>query len=491
MKLVTKMTLAIVAAMTLVVVVYATISIRVHRQQLLDDIHRDNIVMARIVADGVATAYRYGGESAARAFVDVVDRHNLGMTVDWFAPRSPSARAGAEIAQVISHDEDGDSISTEAVATDEDGTVLGRASVVDSLVDEEAILQARVVRLIFTTVAMALLGVGIAVALGRRYVAGPVRALCERAAQIGRGELPPPLTPSGRDELAQLALAMNAMARELAVSAQRVRDETDARIAALEQLRHAERLATVGQLAAGIAHELGTPLNVVGARATMIEQGLRSGEEAQADLERYAAVIREQAARMAGIIRQLLGFARRQVGQPAELDLGAVARGVTELVRPLADRRGVALELDLPPTAPIRGDRAQLEQVLTNIVVNAIQACAEGGRVQVSVARSAETPPPDVAPAPHGFVCVRVCDDGAGISATNLPQVFEPFFTTKDVGQGTGLGLSVAYGIVRDHGGFIEARSREDEGSTFFAYLPALGPGTAGAADSPGPGSAT
>ena len=116
-----------------------------------------------------------------------------------------------------------------------------------------------------------------------------------------------------------------------------------------------------------------------------------------------------------------------------------------------------------------------MQQVLTNLVVNAIQAMPAGGTVLVDIARARTRPPAEHGGAEGEYLCVRVRDQGEGIAAEHLPHVFEPFFTTKDVGEGTGLGLAVAYGIVREHGGFIDVESKLGEGSDFSVYLPLEG----------------
>jgi signal transduction histidine kinase len=465
MKLATKLTLVVVSAMALVVGASSTVSIVEQRGQLLDDAEADNAVMARTLADGVASAYRHGGEEAARDLVDIVDRNNPEVSFAWFTP------AGGVAGRVVPGPDwprDVDSVASDAAVMD-GSRALGMVSVVDSLEGDEAILRGRVERLLLTTLIMAVVGASVAVALGRRYISGPVAALQARAARIGHGDFSGPLRISGGDELAELAASMNAMADDLTRALADLEHASGARIAALEQLRHAERLATVGKLAAGIAHEMGTPLNVVDARAAMIE----SDETTPPESRRFATLIREQTARMAMVIRQLLGFARQQPGVHDRVDLAALVDRVSDFVRPLARRRDVLVRVVRPGPAHAHGDRAQLEQVLTNVCVNAIQACAKGGSVVVRVhPRSRIAAPPDVAQPAGGFSCVEVEDDGCGIAPEDLPRVFEPFFTTKDVGQGTGLGLSVAYGIVRDHGGWLTADNLDDGGCSFCVFLP-------------------
>jgi signal transduction histidine kinase len=247
----------------------------------------------------------------------------------------------------------------------------------------------------------------------------------------------------------------------------------------MDQLRHADRLTTVGKLASGIAHELGTPLNVIEARASMIASGEASGEVAK----QYAQIVLDSSERMDRIIRQLLTFARRRGPEKTRCDLLEMARQSSEMVRPLARKKSIEVRVvsDSGDEAIAAADAMQLQQALTNLLVNAIQASAEGASVELRVESVRARPPPDVVGGGGGggggreesdFLCLHVKDEGSGITAENLEHIFEPFFTTKAVGDGTGLGLSVAYGIVRDHGGWIAVESEIGHGSRFSLYLP-------------------
>jgi signal transduction histidine kinase len=263
-----------------------------------------------------------------------------------------------------------------------------------------------------------------------------------------------------RDEIGELAREVNAMCERLVLANEKTEAETLARIAALEQLRHADRLITVGRLAAGVAHELGTPLNVVAGRVKM----LRRQTLERSVMEEYHAIIAEQAERMASIIRQLMDFARRREPKVAAADLASIARAIKRLVMPLASRRNI--QVNVPATEPVlaRGDTVQLEQVVSNLVVNAIHACDDGGHVDIDVGIRA------TAEGPRAYV--RVSDNGHGMDRATLERIFEPFFTTKELGQGTGLGLSVAHGIVQEHGGAFSVESKPGHGSTFSIFLP-------------------
>jgi signal transduction histidine kinase len=306
-------------------------------------------------------------------------------------------------------------------------------------------------------IALAVVSAVLSFLMGQWLVGAPVRLLSEKARRIGRGDFSGPLQLSQRSELTDLAREMNAMCDRL--------------VTTVDQLRHADRLATVGKLASGVAHELGTPLNVVAARAAMIAAGETTPEESR----EYGGIIVSAANRMTATIRQLLQFARRRGPEKAPCEVRKVVADAVDLLRPLARRAQAELVLapsDVDTMASV--DAGQIQQVVTNLVMNAIEAMPRGGKVELSLHRERAQPPAPL-PRPAGeTICLRVRDEGEGIEPQNLPRIFEPFFTTKDVGAGTGLGLAVSYGIIRDHGGWIMVDSQVHAGATFSVYLPAL-----------------
>jgi two-component system NtrC family sensor kinase len=244
--------------------------------------------------------------------------------------------------------------------------------------------------------------------------------------------------------------------------------EARSRIEAVEQLRHSERVATLGQLSAGMAHELGTPLNVISGRAKLIATDPASSEE----LSESARIIAEQADRMTGIVRQFLEYGRRSGGQRAPEDLRQIVSHVLNLLDSSARKQDVSLHLvdgEAVPRAIV--DRSGMQQVCMNLIRNAIQAMPEGGQVEVRVDR-------ERVPLPSGAgdaVCavLRVRDEGIGIPSDKLDRIFEPFFSTKSAGQGTGLGLAIVASIVEDHGGWLTVDSEPGRGSCFRVHLPA------------------
>jgi signal transduction histidine kinase len=320
--------------------------------------------------------------------------------------------------------------------------------------------------------ALTLLACGaVAWGVGVRLVGGPVARLVAKARRIGSGDFSEPLALPGRDEFSLLAAEMNAMAEQLDAAARRVSAESAQRIAALEQLRHADRLTTVGKLASGLAHELGTPLNVVSGRAEMIASGEATTPE---ELTACARIVCQQAERMTGIVRQLLDFGRRRVPEKSPTDVAQLARQTANLLEPLAGRRSVNLCCVADAGAPLVAalDASQVQQALTNLVVNAIQASKAAGTVRLDAWLQQVVDGSAERRRRGGYAVLEVSDDGEGIPAERLGAIFDPFFTTKGVGEGTGLGLSVAHGIVDEHDGWIEVESAPGSGSCFRIWLP-------------------
>jgi signal transduction histidine kinase len=259
------------------------------------------------------------------------------------------------------------------------------------------------------------------------------------------------------------------MCDRLEASQQQLRVVTAQRLLAVEKLRRQDRLRTIGQLASEVAHELGTPLNVVSGRAGQIASGRLSAQEA-ADT---AQIIKQQSLRMARIVRQLLDFARPPSLDKSELDLLETARQVISLLEPIARQRHVELRLESAGGVAASADAGRLEQVLVNLLNNAMDAMPRGGTVSVSLHLCESAVKPGSRLQRSNLVRIDVRDQGEGIAEDHLEQLFEPFFTTKEAGHGSGLGLSIAQGIMKEQGGWIEVESERGKGTCFSIYLPA------------------
>jgi two-component system, NtrC family, sensor kinase len=483
MKLYPKLTIAIVAATTAILSVGGYVRIRREVDILRLSRERDHRMFGRALVSAVTAEWRNEGAQGAETIVAGTNAQAARLHARWIALDIDPAPIMHVDLGALDHLEKGGPRSAVTVLADDDhgepsrftylpveieGTRRGVLELSESLVYERAFVRRAVIDTVTTTCVLVFVNGIVSLLLGFWLVGRPVRSLADKARRIGRGDFADPIKLTRKDELTELADEMNAMCERLVEANDRAGAETRARIATLEQLRHSDRLMTVGKLASGIAHELGTPLNVVSARAQMIARGEANADEAKD----YARVIVDSSERMAKIIRQLLEFARRKSVAKTQCDVGKVAQSTLDLLQPLADKGGVRVVVSDGAGATARADAGLLQQAFANLLVNAMQAMPSGGDVTVSVAREHAVPPPGV-DAPEGdYVSVRVKDGGTGIDAAHIEHVFEPFFTTKDVGEGTGLGLSVTYGIIRDHGGWISVDSAVGDGTTFTVYLP-------------------
>ncbi len=281
-----------------------------------------------------------------------------------------------------------------------------------------------------------------------------LRSLLGGIDRLGQGDLRHRLA-EGKGEFGRLALALNTMAEGL----QEKKRELDRAYAEVEQER---KLSAVGRLAAGVAHEVNNPLATISTYTQMLLRRPDLGEDARENLEVVMGEIR----RIQDKLRNLLDLSRLQSPVKTDLDPDRLVREVAELARHEAEARGVSLELDLAGgERRLQVDRSGIKQVLWNLLGNALDAQGEEGRVTVRtrVASNDGLPPAYV---------LEVEDRGPGIPEKILPKIFEPFFTTKEVGQGTGLGLAVAYRIVRSHGGSIGVENLEPTGCRFRVTLP-------------------
>jgi len=228
-----------------------------------------------------------------------------------------------------------------------------------------------------------------------------------------------------------------------------------------QRARTAEELAAVGTLTAGIAHDVGTPMNVILGYAEMLERSL----EKPRNRER-AAIIAAQVRRVSGLVRTLLDMARPRHIQPVPVDLASTLEHSLAFFQEKLRHRGIEVEKRFEEVPPVMGDPDRLQQVFLNLLVNAADAMPDGGRLRVTLEAT-----------DGDRVTVRIRDTGVGIAPDELGRIFEAFYTTKDHGRGSGLGLVVARGIVLDHGGSIDVTSEPGKGTEFAIALPRDGPG--------------
>jgi signal transduction histidine kinase len=475
MRLTAKFIVTLALGMVVVLTANALLRFDVEVRLFEASMRRHAHVFGHALGNSVAWTWRTSGEKQALELVADANEKYSDLDVTWVwlhpdasqphRPRLPlqeleSVKHGLEVARNVDSVSGPGELLTYVPVTVPDGR-LGALQISESLKSRHDFVHEIVRNTLLATLGLVLVSTVLAFILGAVFVGRPTRALVRKAERIGSGDLGGPVELKQHDELGQIAGAMNDMCDRLAAA-------TEARNVATEQLRRADRLMTVGQLAAGMAHELGTPLNVVAGRAQMIGAGEAAGREAV----ECATIIVEQTRRMTQIIRQLLDFARPRKSQKSTIDLNVVVQQTLKLLAPLAQKRGV--QLDAPvgrDAATALVDEAKIQQALTNLVVNAIAASDAGGTISVGVRHERTRPPADHGGAEADYLRVDVIDSGHGMDEATRARVFEPFFTTKPVGEGTGLGLSVSYGIVKEHGGWITVTSDTGKGSTFSIYL--------------------
>ena len=252
---------------------------------------------------------------------------------------------------------------------------------------------------------------------------------------------------------------IDAIAREVAIIIER-RQAEEEKSKLQDQLRHADRLATIGQLAAGVAHELNEPLSHTLGFAQLAQKCPELPKQAEVDIEK--AVIASMHARE--VVKKLMLFARPMPPKKTQVNLNQLVEEGLYFLESRCDKEGIELVRSLSPDLPeITADPAQLTQVLVNLIVNAVQAMPEGGRLMVQTL------------AGERHISLFVEDTGVGMSEEVIKKIFIPFFTTKDVNQGTGLGLPVVHGIITSHGGSIKVDSKVGRGTRFEVKLPLTG----------------
>jgi two-component system NtrC family sensor kinase len=301
-----------------------------------------------------------------------------------------------------------------------------------------------------SVVVFLILGILVAFYLARLLVR-PLFQMQQAMDKIAHGDFTPiPETESHSEEFFALFRAFNRMIHELEVHQ--------------EQLVQSRKIAAVGTLTSGIAHELNNPINNIVLTAEALKEDFpHLGQEEALGLIQDILV---QSERASEIVKGLLDFSRSEHPEFEPLAIAPLVHDTLKLVRNQLTLSGIQVEEEFPADLPaIHGDRKTLQQVFLNLFINAIQAMLDGGTLSLKAYPSED----------GQWLKVEVRDTGVGIEPGHLPRIFDPFYTTKQVGRGTGLGLSVTYGIVEKHGGHIEVQSRKGKGSTFTVILPVHG----------------
>ncbi len=304
--------------------------------------------------------------------------------------------------------------------------------------------------ILFGLIAMVVSGATIAVI--NRLLLHPLSRIRKGTEVIGRGDLEYRIPVTSNDEIGELAQTFNQMSRQLKESFESIQRSQ-------EKMFQAERLSSLGQLAAGLAHELKNPLTSI----KMIFQAILDGPSHPEMTREDAELILREVKKLDTILTQFLTFAKPPRLQLQPFDLSRTVDEVLSLMKTALDQDRVEVSIEIPASLPqITGDHEKMKQVLINLLLNSIQAMPEGGRVRISAQEAFENHRKEV--------LLRVEDSGKGIPEKDRERVFDPFFTTKQ--GGTGLGLSIVYSIVKEHRGRIDLQSQPGEGTAFTIIFP-------------------
>ncbi|KPK99942.1 MAG: hypothetical protein AMJ90_09170 [candidate division Zixibacteria bacterium SM23_73_2] len=349
-----------------------------------------------------------------------------------------------------------------------DQKVLGVLDIGMSLIDvDEEIDNAENKMIIFAIIAFLVIALTISISINRN-VTHPVRELVKGTKKIAEGDLSYSIPTKTQDEIGQLASSFNQMTQDLKKADEKLLDwgktleqKVDLRTQELRstqnQLFQSEKLASLGKLAAGVAHEINSPLTGILTYSSLLLKSKEDKDPEKEDLE----VIVNETNRCKKIIKGLLEFARQTTPEKTLSDINEVIEKSIDLISHQASMQSVRIDKKIKPDLPeIMIDVGQIQQVFINLLLNAIESMPEGGTLTVSSAIE------------NRMVAVSFADTGIGIPEENLSRIFDPFFTTKDQGKGTGLGLSVSYGLIERHRGKLDVKSKKGKGTTFTVKLP-------------------
>lgn len=352
--------------------------------------------------------------------------------------------------------------------TDDNGALLGGLLVMRPLLDMRRTLRELQQGIIITVLLFVLTTTVLGLIAGTVYINRPLSRMAAAMKKVRAGNLQSELPIDRRDEIGAVAAEFNAMVSELRETRHRLEEEAASRHRLQHALQEADKLITIGQLSAGLAHEIGSPLQVLKGRARTL---LTRAHDA-AEVRRIAEILVSQVDRITRIVEQLLRFTRRRPASHSRGDLRVAINNVLDLMQYEAHRRGVSLTSSrVEQLPPLWVDTDEIQQIALNLIANALAATPRSGRVTVQIEESKLPSRTGGGEIPAIRLVVR--DTGHGIAPEVRQRLFEPFFTTRAAEGGTGLGLAVVKSLVTDHGGVIGIESEVGRGSQFSVLLPA------------------
>ncbi|MFO0562234.1 MAG: HAMP domain-containing sensor histidine kinase [Polyangiales bacterium] len=479
MNLATRMVLSLLVPVLVCLGAYGVLNVRLRRVEMVDDARRELNDYSKVLSVALGAALRDRQIGDVAELVDDLSQADRVFGVVIFDDRDRVVRASQAVAGDVQRflavgraARTGDSSVQSLVVGRRPVMVYGFALRVRdhdepsgsavllrdlSYVEQNIATAARRVALVGLALA---LSVVVAAWLGMRSsVLHPLALVLGAVERTGPESLEHKAPVVRNDEIGRLAIAFNSLLDSLRQAQRSLEERTQTLVAVERRLHHAQRLAVVGQLAANLAHKVGSPLNVILGRA---RYALQHGGQSERD-QRHLREIIAGAENISAVIEQLLAHARKGRGPLADVRLDEVAQSVARFLEIEAAKRGVTVTVDAPVAVTVQASREEIEQVVLNLMMNALQAQPSGGRVALTV----------TAPSGAAMPAQIVVDDaGPGLGDGDPARVFEPFYTTKPASEGTGLGLTICDEIARRLGGSITAEASEMGGARFVVNLP-------------------
>jgi signal transduction histidine kinase len=462
-KLSTRLLLPLLATVALVMLAFAWFSIRRGESVMLAEAERETRAYAKALGLALERAVGESDPDAVQEMIERIDRgpNIYGVVIydaegapQYISPPLASAERAtrADIETVLGGASPqtlrrflagGSTVTVLSPLVDEAGGVHGVLEVVQPIASLDSQLARTRARFLLNTLTLLVAVTLLLSLLVRRYLSEPLSGLVRAVRALGSDDPTRVETESEVRELREVGLEIERTADRLSKARQELLREGEERVSRERRLHQYERLAEVGRLAADLAQEIGAPLLVIRGRAEIVERG-------EVDRERNLRIIIEQVDRISEIVRTLLGYARRRVPKPVDVDLVSVVRSVVAFLEVESRRQRTDVVFDAQcELIPVYADPDLLHQVFVNVILNALHAVSEGAGSKIMIRMKLD------GDAEAGVAVVDVEDDGPGIPVELRDRVFDPFFTTKAAERGTGLGLALARAIVEDHGGVV------------------------------------
>jgi signal transduction histidine kinase len=485
MSLIYKLTLSLFALSLLVFGIYGTYQLRTESQNLRNDVEQETRLLAYSLLVAVENALRDQQAEDVQELLQQIERFKPSVDVRIYIQNRKVIRSGEEslvwpekVERYLfqtSHDselkrfyfpEDAPDFLFLSLPFKASTDMSGNLAVVRSLQKMKEDLSKTKISIILSFFSFILFTSLLCFVLGHVYISRPLQELRQAMLAFRNGTEPPePLPVTGTDELASVRQEFNRMTAELFSAYRRLDDETQQRRQLQRALQNADKMITIGQLSAGLAHEIGSPLQIINGRARALADG---GDDLQ-EVRRIAAILVDQTDRITRIVQRLLEFSPRCTSEPVWCDVVQAIAEVIDMLSFEARRQGVNMSFTHPEALSfLLINKDSIQQIVLNLLSNALSAIVGTGSISIDLAQESIVYADTQIPA----LRLIVGDTGTGIAPEHLPHLFEPYFTTRGKQGGTGLGLAVVKTLITEMGGTVVAETETGKGSRFTVHLP-------------------